>query len=291
MNEDIFREACLIQLSTPCWMGSRMLDATVMEQIGDSEWLRGRKYLVDPETLSPIRSVIARARKDLEKGALPFPINGLTLVPKECLGKVEEQLLSYQAGFWREVDEFETQYAEARATAKERLGPLFNEQDYPLNIRSKFGFEWRYLTLSTPGKYDVLTPEIYEREKAKFEAMMEETRELAMAALRQEFADHVGHIVDRLTKNPDGKPKIFKNSMIEKTQEFLDAFTSRNLFNDDSLAGLVAEAKEIIGGIQPGWIREDVQLQRHIRENMRAVKEEIDKAIEDLPRRKIRIAA
>ena len=291
MNENIFREACLIQLSTPCWMGSRMLASSIMEQIGDCEWVRGRKYLVDQETLSPIRSVISRARKDLEKGALPFPITGLTLVPKDCLNRIEEQLREYQTEFWEEVDDFIAHYEDARENAKMNLGDLFNELDYPVDIRSKFGFEWRFFTLGTPGKHSILTPEIYERELAKFQSMMEETRDLAMAALRQEFADHVDHIVERLTKSPDGKPKIFKNSMIEKTQEFLDSFTSRNLFNDDSLAGLVAEAKEIIGGVKPGWIREDVQLQRHVREKLTAVKELVDRSIVDLPRRKIRIAA
>ena len=66
MDENIFQKACLIQLSTSCWQGSRMLDAAIMEQIGNSEWLKGRKYLVNPETLNPIRAVISRTRKDLE---------------------------------------------------------------------------------------------------------------------------------------------------------------------------------------------------------------------------------
>ena len=291
MNDNIFKEACLVQLSTPCWQGSRMIDSSVMEQIGDSEWLRGRKYLVDPETLNPVRAVAGRARLDLSKLALPFPINGLTLVPKECLSRVEDKLLEHQSQFWREVDVFVTQYEEATQIAKRRLGNLFCEEDYPVEIHKKFNFVWRYFTISTPGKYNLLSPEVYQREKAKFEAMMEETRELAMRALRQEFAGNVNHIVERLTKSEDGRPKIFKNSMVERIQEYLDSFGSRNLFDDEDLARLVSTAKEIVGNVRPNWLRENTQLQHHIREKMSAVAAEIDKALVDMPRRKIRFAA
>jgi hypothetical protein len=224
MDENIFQKACLVQLSTSCWQGSRMLDPSVMEQIGNSEWLKGRKYLVNPEILNPIRAVISRARKDLERSALPFPLNGLILVPKERIRAVEEILGRHRREFQQEVARFVEGYEEARKLAQRGLGELFSDFDYPVNIQPKFGFEWRYLTLETPGKYRILSPEIYEREQQKFLEMMEETRQLAMSALRQEFAECVDHMVERLTNDPEGKSKVFKNCMVEKVQAFLDSF-------------------------------------------------------------------
>jgi hypothetical protein len=134
MDSDIFQKACLIQLSTSCWQGSRMLEPAIMERIGNSEWLRGRKYLVDPDSLNPIRAVISRARKDLERSALPFPITGLTLVPKERLEAIEECLQTHRSDYWHQVDTFERQYHQARETARVNLGDLFNHHDYPLNM-------------------------------------------------------------------------------------------------------------------------------------------------------------
>ncbi len=289
MNRNIFQEACLLQLSTSCWQGSRMLEPAVMEQIGNSEWLKGRKHLINPEMLNPIRAVISRARKDLERQSLPFPLTGLTLVPKEQLTRIEECLSKYRSDYWTEVDKFLEQFEEARESARENLGELFSEADYPINIRSRFGFQWQYFTLDVPGKTSILTPEIYEREKQKFHAMMEETRELAMAALRQEFSDHVNHIVDRLTKSPDGKPKVFKNCMIDKIQSYLDSFYARNLFADEQLADLVTRAKAIITGVSPDSIRENIWLKNSIAEGMGKIKQAIDESIIDLPRRKVRI--
>ena len=290
MNQNIFQEACLVQLSTSCWQGSRMLDAAVMEQIGSSDWLKGRKYLVNPETLNPIRAVISRARKDLERNALPFPITGLTLVPKERIAAVEEILGRHRSDFQQEVERFIEGYEEARELARQGLADLFSDFDYPVLIRDKFGFEWRYLALETPGKYQILTPEIYEREKEKFEAMMEETRELATAALRQEFAECVSHMVERLTSDPEGKPKIFKNCMLEKVQSFLDSFNGRNLFQDDQLAGLVEQARSVLHEVDPEQIRENIWLKRRIADEMGKVKAVLDETITDLPRRKLRLA-
>ena len=284
----VFQHACLVQLSTSCWQGSRMLDPAVMEQLGSSEWLKGRKHLVNPETLNPIRAAISRARKEIERNALPFPIAGLTLVPKECLRSTEAVLERHKRDYWEEVERFLEDYAEARETAKESLGEHFNAADYPVDIRGKFGFEWRYLAIETPGKHSILTPEIYERERVKFEAMMEETRELAVAALRQEFADHVSHMVERLTNDPEGKPKVFKASMIEKLRGYIASFEDRNLFADRQLESLVLQAKQIVGGTKAEHIREDPSLKRFIKNEMAQVKEAIDGAIADMPRRKIR---
>lgn len=287
--KDIFQEACLVQMSTSCWQGSRILEPSVMEEVGDSDWLRGRKYLVNPETLHPIRAVIGRARKDLEKKALPFPIHGLTLVPKEQIGNVEEVLSLHRSTFYEAVQQFEEGYEEAREMARSSLGKLFNETDYPAQIRSKFGFSWTYLTIETPGRHSILTPEIYEREKAKFAAMMQETEELCIAALRAEFAENVAHIVNRLTSEESEKPKIFKRSMMEKMQAFLDSFEARNLFDDDELQRLVSEARRVVGGVSASALREDPFLKHQIAAEMGKVKDALNLALVDIPRRKIHI--
>jgi len=93
----------------------------------------------------------------------------------------------------------------------------------------------RFITMDVPGKSGILSPELYEREKEKFQTLMEETRELATVALREEFAGIVRHMVERLSGDEDGKPKRFQASMLGKTGEFLDPFGDRNLFADDKL--------------------------------------------------------
>jgi len=290
MSENIFRQSCLLQLNTSCWTGSKALEPWAMERLGDSDWLRGKKHLVDPEYLAPIKTTCMKARKFLSKHALPFPLTTLTLVPKECVTRIEQGLAELEAEYWDKVEAFIERYELAREQAQGVLGSLFRDTDYPLNIRDKFRFEWRYVILDVPNEASVLPPEIYEREKEKFVSMMDETRELAILALREEFASLIGHMVDRLSLGEDGKPKILRSSMVENLNEFLASFEERNVFGDDRLLELTRQAKAVVNEVQsPYALKYNELLRKRVAEEMTRLKQQVDKAIEDLPRRKIRL--
>jgi hypothetical protein len=268
-----------------------MLEQTIMDRLGEnSEWLRGRKYLINPELLGPIRTAVHQSRNMVQKYALPFPITSLYLVPKDSLTTVDERLQAFKTRFWNKVTEFEAVYGQAREEARVNLGNLFDEADYPADIRSKFKFDWRFLVLTVPTKSKILTPEIYEREKEKFQALMEETRELAMTALREEFAQIVRFMVERLSNN-GGTPKTMSGSMFNKLHEFIEDLSTRNLFEDDRLVELCNQAKAVIGGITPYGLKYNDSVRERIHSEMAQVQNAIGSAIEDMPRRKIRLAA
>ena len=286
--EDILSKACLIQFSSSCWQGAKAIDPHIMEQIGNSEWLRGRKSLIDPKYLDPVRAVITRTRKSLSKEALPFPIDGLTLIPKPQIERVESVLNTHRVAFVDQVDIFIDHYNNAIECAQSELGPLFDQSDYPMNIRKKFDFTWRYIVIGTPGRHTILDADLYQREVEKFQQMMEEARETAIVALRTEFADHISHMVERLTPT-DGKPKIFKGSMLTNIKEFLDSFNSRDLFEDAQIHDLIEKAKILTDNVHPEQLRNNAWLRHHVSTEMARVGEALDRAIIDAPRRKIHI--
>ena len=288
-HKDIFQKACLIQLSSSVWMGSRMLEQGIMQQIGQSEWLKGRKFLVNPELLGPIKTSVHQARNTVQKHALPFPITSLYLTPKESLGVIDEALQGFRDSFWMKVNDFVDQYDLAREEAQKVLGDLFNEADYPEDISKKFKFEWRFLALELPKKSKILSPEIYKREKEKFEAMMEETRQMATEALAGELGEIVQQLVDRL--NGNGKAKSINSAMLNKMRDFLDAFETKNLFDDEKLNEIVTQAHSVIDGISPYGLKYNEVMRKRITDSMSDLKETVNDIIEDLPRRKIRLAA
>ena len=197
------KEHSLLQLSSSIWACSRVLNQAVLAQkLGENnEWLRGRKYLINPELLGPIKTCVHQSRNHINRFALPFPVTSLYLIPKDSITVIDERLQFYHERFLEKVEDFCAIYGAAREEAKQVLGDLFNETDYPEDIRTKFKYEYRYLTLGVPGKTSLLTPEIYEREKEKFQSLMEETREVAICALRTEFGQLVTHLTDRLNSN------------------------------------------------------------------------------------------
>jgi hypothetical protein len=286
--ENLFEKGCLIQLSTSVWGARRKIDPGRFSDMASAhEWLSANKKLVDPEALKPIKKVVNSARSYIAGASLPFPLNGLVFMPKEMIARVDEKLTGIKEDFDLTVDGFLESYDELRSAATVCLGDLFNESDYPVDIRNKFSFVWRFVILDVPnGNTALLAPEVYEREKKKFIDTMEQARELAVDSLRQEFAGMVQRITERFSATDTSKPKIFKNSTVNHFYEYFETFKDRNIFRDEQLAELVEQAQAIMGGTPPDLIRSDDQLKEGINAGM----QDVEKAMADIftmPRRKI----
>jgi hypothetical protein len=286
--ENMFEKGCLVQLSASVWGASRKIKP---EQLTDmafsSEWLRASKKLVDPEALKPINKVINKARSYISSVSLPFPIKGMEFVPKEMITRVDDRLNEFKGEFNQKVAEFMEKYDSLREVAMVHLGELFNEMEYPLDVRSKFALIWRFIILDVPnGNTAILAPEVYEREKEKFVQTMEQARELAIQSLREEFAGMVERITERFTNGKNGDSKIFKNGTVNNFYEYFETFKERNIFKDEQLAELVEQAKAILGGKSAEEIRTTENLKDRIRNDMHNVENAMTEIL-SIPRRKI----
>jgi hypothetical protein len=286
--ENLFEKGCLVQVSASVWRATRKVRPEQLSEMTISkEWLTATKKLVDPDSLKPINKVVNLARSYLTGVSLPFPIHGMVFVPKEMISRVDEKMEEFKGEFNSTVDGFLTEYDQLREVASVYLVELFNELDYPVDVRSKFAFTWRFVILDVPnGNAGILAPEVYEREKEKFVQTMEEAREMAIQSLREQFAGMIGRITERFNNGQDGKSKVFKNGTVNNFYEFFETFKERNIFKDDQLAELVEQAKEILGGQSAESIRSNDQLKERIREGMEDVENEMAEIL-SMPRRKI----
>jgi hypothetical protein len=277
----VLQRACFIKISTGAWIGTKKLKADVMSAVGDHHWLRGRKSLVDQDILTPPRRTIDRARKFLESSALPSPIESLTLVNRDSIERIDERLKELEIDFWKEVDRVEVLYDTAKEQARRILEPdgLWDLLDYPSDIRKKYKFSWQYFALDTPARSQILTPEVYAREKEKFMALMEETQDLAIMTLRSELQDLVAHMVDRLEPGEDGAPKKFKDSLVGNFYRFFETFEERNLFQDAEIEELVKEAKQALQGVSADALRDTSILRNSVKNSMQVVKDRVDQAV------------
>jgi len=286
--ENLFEKGCLVQLSASVWGATRKIKPEQFTDLSvSSEWLRASKKLVDPGALKPISKVINKARSYLSGVSLPFPIKGMEFVPKEMITRVDERLNEFKENFSHEVEIFMGNYDRLREVAMVHLGELFNEMEYPVDIRSKFALIWRFIILDVPnGNTAILAPEVYEREKEKFVHTMEQARELAIRSLREEFAGMVERISERFSNGSNGDSKIFKNGTVNNFYEYFETFKERNIFKDDQLAELVEQAKAILGGQSAEEIRSNGLFKERIRDGMQDV-EKVMTEILSMPRRKI----
>lgn len=168
------------------------------------------------------------------------------------------------------------------------LGPLYNEGDYPLSgeLAQLFGLEWQWLALGVP---EDLPAALRAQAAEKLEKQFTEAAEEVKTALRASFAELIGHAVERLAPNEDGKPKVFRDSMIGNIQQFIDVFTARNIMNDTELQQLVDKAQEILVEANPDSLRKDMTVRDTIKKKFEEVKAILDPMIETKKSRKFQL--
>lgn len=290
--ENMFREAALLQLTATCWQLDKKLPQSMLADVGNVDFLRGRKLLLAPDSTALIKQHIGKARNYLRKISLPFPIKGCVLVPKKLIPEIQEHLKEIEWHYNSAVEDFLYWYPQTVKDAKESLGELFDECDYPTQeaVKNKFRFQWRYITIG-PSVSRVLPPSIYKEEVKKFRELMEQARREAITALREEFVDLVTNIADKLQNHDDGRPRRLRDAAVENLKQFLDNFSSRNIFEDEQLSELVEQCRGIITNTNANAIRGNTQVREEVHLQMEKILAGIDASLEDLPRRRLRFAA
>ena len=128
---DIFKDAALLQLTATCWSIDRKLPPALLAEVGNVDYLKGRKLLLDPESTAPIKQITGKARNYIRKLALPFPIRGCVLVPRKLIPTIQDQLSTFKNDYDCSVESFLYWYPSAITEAAENLGELFDQLDYP----------------------------------------------------------------------------------------------------------------------------------------------------------------
>ena len=97
----------------------------------------------------------------------------------------------------------------------------------------------------------------------------------------------VAHLSERLAGQNDGKPKVFRDTAITNLTEFFLRFQRLNIRSNEQLDELVAQAQDIVRGVQPQQLRENLDLREQVAEQLGSVQSALDDLLVDRPRRNI----
>ena len=280
-TQDVFTKGCLVILNISQYSGRMTIPKVLMKEKMNTDKVGGHKKVLPKKALKDIQSFSSSTRTWLKDVSLPFPVNAAVFVPFEMVEYIDNVLKRNQIEFDRMVDVLSENYQDYIEQVRPELeqADLFNGNDYPTNIKSKFSFSWRFVTLNTPGESSVLSPEFIKKEQAKFQDTLNDAKDTALQAIRQQFYDIVTHAVEKLTVKDGEKKKVFKSSTIDKFSEFFKTFSKRNCFGDDELKSVVDNAREIMDGVSAKDLRNDDEYREAIADCLTEVKDEMNDGI------------
>lgn len=290
---DLFNKGCLVQLETSAWTARVKIPSKQLlngdHADVDPTYVGASKRLVSGDALRTVEALRSEARAWLYSQSLPFPLEGAVFVPATEIERIDRKLSEYRERYEEAARTFAEIYPTLRESARKQLGSLYSTTDYPAKVSEKFSFSWRFLSLAPAGETQLLSAALVEQERHKFQQLMAQAAESAVGELRQRFAEVVDHVVDRLSGEQDGKPKIFRDSIVGNLREFFDDFKRLNVLDDRALAELVDRARETIDGVEAKDLRKDDDLRAHVAGRMTELQGALDAMVVNRPTRKVRL--
>jgi len=219
--------------------------------------------------------------------SLPFPEPGIRLVKQDDVDSIDTQMRTLKDELGYAVSELDEHYWDLKSAARDRLGRLYNEGDYPVTLSGLFDMTWDWPSVEPPPYLRQLSPSLYREECQRVQARFDEAVRLAEEAFTEELSKLVSHLTERLSGTDDGRPKVFRDSAVENLTSFFQRFRELNIGSSEQLDELVEQAQGIVRGVQPQQLRDDGTLRQQIATQLSGVQSVLDGLLVDRPRRNI----
>lgn len=288
------RMAAAVRVHFTWWGTHRSLTHQQREEVGvacaaDARLLTAGKRLIDTRhpafrALTSLRSRISSYWRGI---SLPFTEPGMRLIRQADI----EPFVHVLQGFREELQQAEADlnavYGEVKGDARQRLGHLYNPNDYPNEVRGLFDVAWDFPSVEPPGYLMRISPEVYEQERQRVAARFEEAVRLAEEAFAAQLAELIDHLADRLTPAADGTRKVFRDSAVRNFADFFEKFRTLNVSSNPQLGALVEQAQDLLHGVTPHQVRSLPEVQQRLQAGITEVRHQLDQLVIDAPRRRI----
>lgn len=255
----------------------------------ESNFVSMDKKLIDTQhhawkNLVAVRGKITTLWKDI---SLPYPESGIRLIKRRHVDRFTQQMTSLQGDLCEAERELDNHYDELRNAARRRLGSLYSSGDYPASMLGLFRVEWDFPNVEPPDYLRLISPNLYQAECERVRSRFEEAVSLAEDAFFSELAKLVEHLTERLSGTEDGKPKIFRDTVVTNLLDFFERFKRLNIGSSDELDRMVSDVQGIIDGITPTGLRNNQTLRQHVSTELSRVQASLDGLMVNRPRRNL----
>ena len=259
---DLNRDAMLVGLRITAWSG-RLYDREASDHVAvhhDASASAGRynKRLLPKAAFAALTATMSEARTRHYANSLPWDDKGSRLLTvanyehyTELMDGLRERVVRQRARFIEDYDDYVGQ-------ARLDLGKLFRIEDYPSKetLQDKFSIRYRITPVPDADHFIAkLASDDTDRVKRDIERHVEEQFHDAVGDLYRRLAEAVERVSERLNEDENGKPLVFRDTMISNIRDLVDVVPRLNIFGDDRLARLCEQVKDRIAGVEPDSLR------------------------------------
>ncbi len=259
---NLTHDAMLVSLRIAAWSG-RQYDRKASTHVAvhhEASVSAGRynKCLLPKAAFAALTATMSAARSTHYAQTLPWDDQGSRLLTvanyegyTELMDALRERMVRERARF---IEDYDDNIDKARLD----LGKLFRIEDYPSKeaLRGKFGLRYRIIPVPDADHFMAkLASDDTDRVKRDIESQIEERLHDAVGDLYRRLGEAVERVSDRLREDDEGKPLVFRDSMIGNIRDLVDIVPRLNIFGDETLAQLCGQVKDRIASVEPDALR------------------------------------
>lgn len=288
--------AVLVQLNISTW-GTERLDRGQSERINhinnaDSKAGKVHKDLMCGTSLAKdIELYVAKSRLWNNEQTLPWHDRGARLLPTSMFMPYKAEMNKREARYKGMVGKFVPNFEAAKQTARNYLGDMFNEADYPHaeDIASKYRWSLTVSPVPESGHFciDVPAKELAEVrlscdsdvERRLAEAMRKPWEDLhklicGMSGKLEEVELPTG--VDENGEPVKPKHKRFHDTFISNAVELCDLLKHMNVTNDPKLEEARRKLEQVVRGVDVEDVKESIVVRSQVKTKLDTILGQFD---------------
>ena len=259
--------AVLVQLNISSW-GTERLDKSQTERINllnnaDSKAGKVHKDLMCGTTLAKdIDLHVGRSRLWNNQNTMPWQDRGARLLPTSLFLSYKDEMNSRETNFETMVNRFVPNYAAAKQTARNYLGSMYREEDYPdvNDIASKYKWTLSVSPIPSSGHFCLDVPaEDLENVRKSCDDFVEQKVADAMRKPWEDLHTMLTGMSGKLqeVEELNGTPKRFHETFVTNALDLCKLLNHMNITNDPQLDKARQQLELVLAGTDVDDIKEN----------------------------------
>lgn len=275
MTENSLTKKAMIVSLTISMLGTSKKDKAATDEIiaikgADVGAGNFNKRLFPKEAVDRITDAASEIRSFHRDNTLPWNDEGSRLLASKNYSKYNEMMTSLTDTFNERVDEFVSCYDDHIKEARERLGEMFNENDYKdvSVIKDKFGVKFTYFPIPTAKDFRIdLSAEELQVVQDQIEKDVNAKYKHAMSSAWNDVNGKIKRLIERL-EDPD---RILRARLIDSIKELIPVLETFNINDDPEFEEIINEIKNNICSSTTAELNKDQKKCEEVIENAKSV--------------------
>jgi len=268
--------AMLVALHISTWTArkfdKRVSDDVAKQNNAKTDAGRYNKLLVSKKSLETIQQLASDARASHYYNTLPWDDAGYRILTMENFDVYTEKMRKFRLEFDEAVEDFVASYPSYKEEAKDRLGKLFSDDDYPsvADIRRRFDFTTHIMPLPDAKDFRV---KLGDEQVAQIQADIEQrvkdqVFEAANDAWRRihEVVSRMSERLDAYSKRTEGdRSGFFRDSLVDNVVDLANVLPRLNLLGDPQLDKIARDMIDRLGKHSAQELRKDPKVRAQVK--------------------------